>query len=355
MLSGELATVYENALPDIITRSRVVEANLEIDKVFPKLGLPNCQEKVSITAESKDLDKLKFVSLAVNKYLAEVKANCNLNKFSASQLYKVSRIKFIFEELSRRIKSHNSYFTEHDNKIVLKQSILSEENQILVRAGKNLVKLVQDLLHAGKRYGAVDLINPEDVVSQLKNTKIIFSSDGKEGAWDIATMSMRGVKSCMRWQHEQATRLLGSIIDPCCGIIYLTNRKRTPFGSKMLFRAVVRLVIRDNKTHLLLDRLYSSFYKIDRFNLNKLDKSVKKLFINFLSARSKCSVLDSDLFIGERLVIPSTKVLNFLNETEVSYMDSGTVYSCESYDDLEIYLKGVSQTNDKKPLLKKVA
>src|SRR5690606_23711397 len=41
--------------------------------------------------------------------------------------------------------------------------------------------------------------------------KLVFSSDGERGAWDIATMSMRGINSCQGWGKPQSHGLIGSI------------------------------------------------------------------------------------------------------------------------------------------------
>ena len=37
----------------------------------------------------------------------------------------------------------------------------------------------------------------------LKDYKIVFSSNGKEGLWDIATMSARGITSCQGWNGRR--------------------------------------------------------------------------------------------------------------------------------------------------------
>lgn len=73
--------------------------------------------------------------------------------------------------------------------------------------------------------------------------KIVFASDQKQGVWDIATMSMRGIRSCMQWGSGHAPSLIGSIIDPCCGVIYLTDGVYTEHGERMLCRSVVRYVV----------------------------------------------------------------------------------------------------------------
>src|ERR1700691_2673713 len=78
---------------------------------------------------------------------------------------------------------------------------------------------------------------------------VVFSSD----PWDMTTMSMRGIESCQSWgrfgdyndydnympQNAHCRKLTGSIIDPCCAIIYITDHTPTQYGSKMLARAVV--------------------------------------------------------------------------------------------------------------------
>ena len=82
---------------------------------------------------------------------------------------------------------------------------------------------------------------------------VIFSTS----PFDIATMSMRGTTSCMRWGNPNASSLVGSIIDPYCGLIFITDgsqvslsdkrddwhfKQAAPKASKILARSVVRIV-----------------------------------------------------------------------------------------------------------------
>jgi hypothetical protein len=87
-----------------------------------------------------------------------------------------------------------------------------------------------------------------------------FSSDGIKGLWDIATMSMRGINSCMRWSSNHSYHLIGSIIDPYTGLVFLTDKSKTEHGIKLYKRAVVRLMvyIKDGKhiPALFIERPY---------------------------------------------------------------------------------------------------
>ena len=49
-----------------------------------------------------------------------------------------------------------------------------------------------------------------------KDYSMLFSSEGEAGAWDIATMSMRGIRSCQRWDGEYPRCLIGSITFQVC-------------------------------------------------------------------------------------------------------------------------------------------
>jgi len=102
-----------------------------------------------------------------------------------------------------------------------------------------------------------------------KGRSIVFSSK----PWDIATMSMRGISSCQSWTGSEGwilvmakSKLIGSIADPYCAIIFITNGKKTDCGNKMLSRSLVRLVVdKDSKPYLLLEQNYGSVGGIKRF------------------------------------------------------------------------------------------
>lgn len=95
--------------------------------------------------------------------------------------------------------------------------------------------------------------------AQKGKFKIVFSADGEEGIWDIATMSMRGIASCQSWTGQYKKCLIGSILDPHTGIIYLTSGSKNKYGTKMLKRCIVRLLAdKDGNKTILLDKMYPS-------------------------------------------------------------------------------------------------
>jgi hypothetical protein len=121
-----------------------------------------------------------------------------------------------------------------------------------------------------------------------KKRSIVFSSEGNKALWDIATMSMRGISSCQRWGSGHSPHLIGSMIDPCLGIIYITSGKDTKYGKRMTKRALVRFVISRNtkKPVLLLERVYPDDRNTHIHDYEE-NLSTMKLFIDFLEKKTK--------------------------------------------------------------------
>lgn len=171
---------------------------------------------------------------------------------------------------------------------------------------------------------------------KLGKNRIVFSSEGNQALWDIATMSMRGISSCQRWSSNLKTHLIGSMIDPCVGIIYITSGKDTKYGTRMMKRALVRFVVDKYtaKPALLLERVYPH----DR-NKPLSQASTYRLFIDFLKkkTKNKIPVLDYDEYSWCNYSIPFTTPTLELSEFEedndsynndglLSYRDSGIEY-----------------------------
>lgn len=177
-------------------------------------------------------------------------------------------------------------------------------------------------------------------IKEDKNINICFSSDGQKGYWDIATMSMRGISSCMKWSKtgDHCRSLVGSIVDPYAGIIYLSNNKDTKYGKKMLARAVVRMVSSNNKPTLFLEPVYPSTYD---------DGRIATIFSSFLEQKTGmkviCSSKDGDEYDDRGdIVIPLTEatrtITNLTGDSDycydrydsdnlwLSYRDSGIMY-----------------------------
>lgn len=165
----------------------------------------------------------------------------------------------------------------------------------------------------------------------LSGLSLVFSSD----PWDIATMSMRGIYSCQRWsgKEQHKVRLVGSIIDPCCAVIYLTDGSKNRYGEKMLLRSVVRLVVYRNKIYLFRDRPYYSgdFDFTTRFNYvatYEILPSLLSALIKYL--KLNIQILDPNTPISRQTwscgSIPYAKILNQLPDSHLSYRDSKLDY-----------------------------
>jgi hypothetical protein len=57
---------------------------------------------------------------------------------------------------------------------------------------------------------------------------------------------MRGISSCMGWGSHHSQHLIGSIIDPYTGLVFLTDKSKTKHGISFYKRAVVRLMVYTN-------------------------------------------------------------------------------------------------------------
>lgn len=161
--------------------------------------------------------------------------------------------------------------------------------------------------------------------NKTKNLQVVFSSDSDEGAWDIATMAMRGISSCQSWHAGRRSQLVGSITDPCCGIIYLTDGDEAEYGTDMLFRSIVRYVVhKDLGPCLFLERIYSQLTE-DEYTI----RTINMLFACMLYRRSGLPVIynasmDKNISLRE-ISIPEFNLPCGL-QSFASYRDSGLRY-----------------------------
>ena len=150
----------------------------------------------------------------------------------------------VFKKLPRFIREHNVFYADQGQKI----------RKIFPTIG----------LPNGGVQKAIKLGEQE--------LDLVFSSDGLEGLWDLATMSMRGVISCMHWDNweRHAKHLVGSIVDPYCGIIYLTDNTDTEYGKTIVKRSLVRYIIHEDKPALFLEKIYYKNGNVDpkRYHIN---------------------------------------------------------------------------------------
>lgn len=208
---------------------------------------------------------------------------------------------------------------------MIPRTTTSKHYPYFIRENKTLQKFSKQ----EKVFPRIGLNNCEKNIGDGR--KIVFSGSGNKALWDIATMSTgRGISSCQNWNNEHSKSLIGSMIDPYCGIIYITDGNKLRKGTHMLARAIVRFVV-NRKTHepsLLIERIYpyelnfNRSYIGDYYSTNRYSDTFK-LFSNFLKEKTKLPIVIG----GSRNFIPLTNAVARLSAGQKSYRDSGISYS----------------------------
>ena len=322
----------KRAYPTWIKNHDVFKSLNKIDKVFPKIGLPNFREPCEImntaeaTAEASRLGQKLISEMGVAKSLlyknleAALKSTeKNRNELCCSIQSMISLIDTVVYSLKI-----NDYIRNEEGKIVLrlrsdlfngdKNPVFRKDEAVLRVMGKiwgeletlkvNLTKL--DQYQEFKNFSRVNVPN--------KKYTVCFSSHGEEGAWDIGTVSMRGIVSCQAWTAPQSRGLIGSISSRYVGVIYLASDKdEVPgFGSKMLNRCMVRFAIHKTtkKPTLIIDTMYPN-----------ANDDTMRAFKDVLKKKSGLDVRSTNEGgIGE-YYIPDEPSRKLLRQGEFSYAD----------------------------------
>jgi hypothetical protein len=259
--------IKDKRYPSWIVSHPIFKEVNRIHKIFPAIGLPNS-------------------SSTFDRSLAHESAD-NLLGMTYSYL---GRAYFIenndFTEAIKKIKEKNYFIRNENGKISfsIPQDILSKDNKIILKEKSSIFTFLRKLNnYPGLQHAYEDISSSDQfkdfsqVNFDYKNSKLIFSSD----PWDIATMSMRGITTCQSWDGQYSQALIGSMIDPFVGMLYIANTKRTtPRGWPMLYRSIVRYAMETlpngNKNPILvLDTLYRQY-----------NKEVVDYFKNFLEAKT---------------------------------------------------------------------
>jgi hypothetical protein len=336
--------------PGFVKDHSVFKKLKSINKIFPDIGLPNCEEETVID-NSKEIaasaDALvSEIQNAIDKRLRNIKKWVDKKeKLSEKRKAKYDECVHILNEmkgLASSAKARKKFLTPNNGKFTLNlpADITASDNKPVFKGGEGLFRAynkMSDVLHEGKFVMLDKLDNMHSFKDfSAKNIpatkhKIVFSSDGPEGAWDIATMSMRGIQSCQTWGTNAApgnsAHIVGNMVDPFTGIIYLTTgAKFNEHGSKMIRRCVVRFIVdrATKKPHLMLERMYPAD-----------DKSVLDSFKAFLTKRTdgKFEVLYGGQYgIVQNKYVPMSKTVEGLDLNAFPYRDSGITYEVDTTD-----------------------
>jgi hypothetical protein len=317
-----------------------------VKKVFPAIGLPNCIEDVSID----NSDQSKQSALILINDISYVVANRITQLITYQKTLKNKNRKAhgdkcitILTAVNAQLKKSKDIIQVNNGRVSLKLSddiTIKGDNRPILRKNESLFRVYNKLTELLREGNFVALDPLENYCSfktfstdNIPNNgfKIVFSSDGGEGAWDIATMSMRGISSCQSWDRgEYKHCTIGSVIDPFVGIIYLTTGgKFNEYGTKMVRRCIVRFVIdgKDNKPYILMDRMYPSddakvINQFKKFLETKTDKKFKVVY---------AEKMGSDLIKNSYL--PLNPIRKKLRETS----RDGKAKAYDDYDAIQSY------------------
>jgi hypothetical protein len=335
----------EKKFPTFITGHAIFKTFKEVRKVFPEIGLPNCEKEV-------DVDNKGEVIAAATYLLNEIKTTIDrrlagINKYAIKKSdmkpkrkNKLDNTKVLLSAVNTKLtKSNKKFITENNGRITLNlpDDIVDVDDKVAFKKGEGLFRVYNKLNETLRGGHFLAMTKLEDLYQfkefSSKNVpalkyKIRFSSDGAEGAWDIATMSMRGINSCQTWGGGNATHIVGSIVDPFTGIIYLTSGvKFNEHGSKMMRRCVVRFVVdeKKKKPFLALERMYPS-----------MEKSSLDAFVAFLKEKTdnkfEIKYLDRGVGNGSSSYVPMSKIVSSLTTYDQPYRDSGMEYRADIND-----------------------
>lgn len=331
----------EKKFPSFITSHAVFKKFKEIKKVFPEIGLPNTEKEIEV-------DNKKEAQTVASALLVEMHQTISerlrtINKFAAKKSdmgpkrkKKLENATLLLTSVKNGItKSRANFFIVNNGRITINLpfDVSDVDDKVAFKSGEGMFRVYNKLnevlreghflameklenLHQFKEFSAKN-------VPSLKY-KIRFSSDGSDGAWDIATMSMRGVSSCQSWGTGNSSHIVGSLVDPFTAILYLTSgTKFNEYGSKMIRRCVVRFVVDEKKKvpFLALERMYPS-----------MERGALDAFISFMKERTdnKFDVVylpESCRYTG--VYVPMSKVVSTLTPYDQPYRDSGMTYKAD--------------------------
>src|SRR3984957_12871911 len=307
------------------------------EKVFPRIGLKNTEMKLSSLKLSK--------KAAYKVYLVRlISALISVDVSNIDKDFSIWINEFVYHIDSADLEEFS--FVEKNNKLIIKmpdymkQSYfpVMKSNPIFIGKDRNFLDVIDQIKKRvsatqGKIFDRITIKNSLPTIP--KNLSICFSSEGSKGHWDLATMSMRGVSSCMRWQSSNAKSLVGSILDPYAGMIYITDNTTTKYGKKILARSVFRFVVDGkNRPAILLEQVYSKSLPT---NLDVED--IIEYFKSFISAHltnKNIKFIDFGIQSNIPITEPIQSIIDAADYDSdfLSYRDSNSEYTkCAKYYD----------------------
>jgi hypothetical protein len=327
--------------PAWIKEHRVFKNLSRIDKVFPHIGLPNFTEDITVySAESaKSIARqLVYLMLSIlNEMVFSLKTllakemldsgkerneKCNAIQ-SAINIISMLTYSLSGKELCSVVENKvvmsipTDIFSGASSSPVFKKGeaflkVLNKINLVLAEIKPdNSLKVNYENDYYYKEFSKLNIPN--------KAYKLTFSSSGEEGAWDIATASMRGIISCQAWTAAQSRGLIGSISSKYVGVVFVSGTQDFhPYGKQMIFRSMVRLVVNraTGTPALYMDTMYPAYNADIMSAIRKTLNDRSGLVVYSASFAEEKNMVTRDYYLLDEVS------RSFLREGEFSYMDS---------------------------------
>jgi hypothetical protein len=319
--------------PEWLRNHTVFKENNRIEKVFPKVGLPNFKEPCDIMNSAEAMadatklgNKLRQELTNAQRALYD-KLDIALKSKEKDRNETCNKLQLLINLLNNVIYSlgFQDYIKMVEGRVVLKlrADIFNGEKNPVFRKDEAVLRVIGKLremvVEQKVNFTQIDqMLEFKDFSrTNVPNKKylVCFSSTGEDGAWDIGTISMRGVTSCQSWNAPQSRGLIGSISSKFCGVIYLSSDQEIPgYGSKMLQRCVVRFAIHrtTRKPIIILDRMYPGDQADTREAFKRILK--EKSGLDVLYTGEKSNELNN-------YYIPDEPVRKYFRQGEFPYMD----------------------------------
>jgi hypothetical protein len=316
------------------------------DKIFPKKGLNNSSAPLTTLLGEQYLECF-IKDVCFESEIISVLLKGKLTAITESN----SVIEALIEFFNRF--SYSDYIEiKRDNKIsaILSEDIYDSSGSLVFRKGSSLFSLLEKTIEQKigvSNFFAFDSFKDFSRLNiPLSSAQISFSTD----PWDIATMSMRGITTCQSWNGEYRQSLIGSMLDPYVGIVFLESKgKPTEYGSKMLYRSTVRFAVDNTKAArkkqpvLILDHIYPECFTeiFDLFSKFLTEKSGLKVI---LAADEEQNIIDGRYFLPRSKIKDSFK---FYSENETFSSPLPEDESIRSYQNNPIKDKPPKLDNDR--------
>jgi hypothetical protein len=317
--------------PDWLKGHKVFQELPKIDKVFPRFGLANFREPCEImnlgeaSAEATRLgQRMLYLIDGAAAYLRPA-LEASLQEHGRERNEKCFKIQSLISLCERMATSirYNDYIKQEEGKVALRlrNDLFWLDATPFFRKNEGLISVLGKLYEELAPFVKMTALDQYEEFKSFSKTNIankkyhvVFSSTGEEGAWDTATISMRGITSCQAWSSGNSRGLIGTMSSKFAGVIYITSDQMVePYGTKMLYRAIVRFVIdkATKKPALLMDTIYPN-------HTPEVIKALKKA----LHDRSKLDVhFSRDGGSYNNFYIPDEPSRTFLTGGEFPYMD----------------------------------